>query len=136
MRFTLNNRRRSVLVRVPVGRGPLSTVKHICFVSIFLLNLTGPPGGPNGFKLLLLCAGCGDRAWHLRHSRLIQDLLPQMFTLGSSSNAILTHIYYQYYYNYYDFHYYFSFSSSILLLIYNILLLPGTCVTAIPLRTS
>ena len=106
MRFTTNNCRRSVSVRVPAGPGPLSTVKHICFVSLFLLNLTGPPRGPNGFNLLLLCAGCGDRAWYLRHSRLIRDLLPQISTFGSSSNAILTHIYYQYYYNYYDFHYY------------------------------
>ena len=106
MRFTTNNRRRSVFVRVPVGRGPLSTVKHICVVSIYLLNLTGPPGGPNGFKLLLLCAGCGDRACHVRHSRLIRDLLPQISTFGSSSNTILTHIYYHYYYTYYDFHCY------------------------------
>ena len=76
MRFTTNNRHRSVFVRAPVDRGPLSTVKHICFITFFLLNLTGRPGGPNGFKLLLLCVGCGDRAWHLRHSRLIRDLLP------------------------------------------------------------
>ena len=106
MRFTTNNRRRSVFVRAPVGHTPLSTVKLMCFVSILLLNLTGPVGEPNGFKLLFLCAGCGDRAWYLRHSRLTRDLLPQIYTFGSSSNAILTHIYYQYYYTYYDFHYY------------------------------
>ena len=106
MRFTTNNRRRSVFVQVPVVGGPLSTVKHICFVSICLLNLTGAPGGPNGFKLLLLCAGCGDLAWYLCHSRLIRDLFPEISIFGSSSNAILTHIYYQYYCNYYDFHYY------------------------------
>ena len=35
-RFTMNNRRRSVSVQVSVQRGPLSTVKHICFVTIFL----------------------------------------------------------------------------------------------------
>ena len=43
-----------VFVRVPVGRGPLSTVKHICFVTMFLLNLTGPIWPSNVFLLLLL----------------------------------------------------------------------------------
>ena len=67
MRFTTNNRHRSVLVRVPVHGGPLSTVKHICFVSICWPNLTGLHGGPDGFNLLLWCAGLGDRAWRLAH---------------------------------------------------------------------
>ena len=38
LRFTMNNRRRSVLVRVPVGSGGLLTEKDICFVTMFLQN--------------------------------------------------------------------------------------------------
>ena len=34
-RFTMNNRHRSALVRAPVHYGQLSTVKHICFVTVF-----------------------------------------------------------------------------------------------------
>ena len=36
MSFTTVYRHRSVFVQVPVGRGPLSTVKHICFATIYL----------------------------------------------------------------------------------------------------
>ena len=39
------------------------------------LKFTIPHLGPNRFRSVFLCAGCGDRVWYLRHSRLIRDFL-------------------------------------------------------------
>ena len=92
----MNNRHRSVLVRVPVGRGPLSTVKHICFASICLLNLAARPGGSNGRATFVrrrgtLCTSpsplCGAFACHLRHSAA---LLLGRATFATKLNGLIT----------------------------------------------
>ena len=57
--FTMNNRRRSALARVPAHPDPLLMEKLICFVTNFKLNFTNRLWGPNGFPIGPPCAPRG-----------------------------------------------------------------------------
>ena len=60
-----------------------------------LLNLTNRLWGPKWFHMLFLCAGCGDRAWYLRHSRLFRDFscnMPPLWDVNGSTLRYLVEI--------------------------------------------
>ena len=59
------------------GRSLFDRKTHMICNNIFLKSII-PRLGPFWSLFVFLCAGCGDRAWYLRHSRQIRDFLLEM----------------------------------------------------------